>query len=276
MRRIVEFGFYGIVILFFIVQYASGDTQVPRRPVPGIPRDTAPAVLLPEGVPLPEDVSPNVVVRVEKTDQNSVGTAFAVDSVGTFITARHVVEGCRDLSIVHPSGLVSAELVAKVTNRDFAVLRVSGISAQPFSLSSHAPLRGTDGFMMGYPQGRPADVYATAIGASTMRSDGRYKSRERVIAWVERERRPVFGGSLGGISGGPVFGKNGQIIGTVVAGAPRRGRVYTTHPYVFAEAGFQVIQDLDDHIELDPVNFDKQGARYRGGLRIAQVYCHVS
>jgi S1-C subfamily serine protease len=271
----IEFGFYALFILFFILQYASDDTPAPRRPLPQVPGDDAPAVLLPEGAVLPNDISPNVVVRVEKTDQNSVGTAFAVDSEGTYITARHVVEGCRDVSIVHSSGLIEAELVTKVKNRDFAILRVPGISVNPFSLSPRAPARGTDGFMMGFPQGKPADVYATAIGRSTMRSDGRYKARERVIAWVERERRPSFGGSLGGISGGPVFGENGQIIGTVVAGAPRRGRVYTTDPRVFSEAGFPVVEDTTGRRDLDSANFNTEGVRYRHGLRIAQVYCQV-
>lgn len=277
MKRGFEFILYAAIILFFVARYSNMDSDTPRRPMPGqIPTEAA--VLLPDSAVLPSDLSSTVIVEVERTSQNSVGTAFAVDGAGTYVSARHVIEGCSRVSLINVNRRVPTRLVSKATNRDFAVLHVESLKPEPFSLSLKVPRRGEDGFMMGYPQGAPADVRATVIGSTVMRSQGRYSAREQVVAWVERERRPSFGGSLGGISGGPVLDSSGRIVGTVVAGAPRRGRVYTTNPRVFLEAGLVEPSEADlspSKTHLTPQNFDREAAKYRRQMRIAQVYCEV-
>lgn len=275
MRRKLEFAFYIVFIAFFILRYAGIDKDVPRRSAPGdLPKSAA--VLLPKGAALPRDISRSVIVDIDQKNQAGVGTAFSVDHNGTFVSARHVVEGCAAVALVHDGRLIPTSLVAKASNRDFAVLRSDGFTAKPFELSLDTPQRGEDGFMMGYPQGVAADVHATVIGSTVMQSRGRYNAREHVVAWVERERRPGFSGSLGGISGGPVFDADGRIVGTVVAGAPRRGRVYTTNPQVFAEAGL-VPQDnvLPSDVALSTDSFDRQASEFRRSQRIAQVYCSM-
>lgn len=275
MRRGLEFTAYAVLILFFIFRYAGEGTPSPRRPVV-TPKAPEKSVLLPDGVTLPRDVSSTVVVEIGTKKQASVGTAFAVDKDGTYVSARHVIEGCDSISLLRSRQMIPARLVAKASNRDFAVLKADGVHVQPFHLALDAPRRGDDGFMMGYPQGSPADVRATVIGATMMSSRGRYSARERVVAWVERERRPGFSGSLGGISGGPVFSPAGAVIGTVVAGAPRRGRVYTTNPAVFEEAGLAQTNHAAYVSEpLSADSFDQAASQYRASLRIAQVYCSV-
>lgn len=276
MKRGFEFILYAVIIIFFLVRYTNVDTAAPRRPLPGGVPDS-PAVLLPDRARLPSDISSTVIVEVEQADQNSVGTAFSVDDNGTYVSARHVIEGCSSVSLIRNQRRIPATLISKATNRDFAVLKVDNVTAEPFTLSLQVPHRGEDGFMMGYPQGVPADVRATVIGSTVMRSKGRYNTRERVVAWVERERRPKFGGSLGGISGGPVLDGQGRIVGTVVAGAPRRGRVYTTNPTVFSEAGLVTSATVQksQNTPLTKANFDQEATRFRRQMRIAQVYCEV-
>lgn len=276
MKRGIEFIIYAVVILFFMARYTNVEPDTPRRPAPGR-APAGSAILLPENAALPKDVSRTVVVDVKRSSQNSVGTAFVVDNEGTYVSARHVVEGCKRISLVNARRRVATDLVSKATNRDFAVIKVRALKPKPFDLSLQVPRRGEDGFMMGYPQGSPADVRATVIGSTTMRSQGRYSTKERVVAWVERERRPNFGGSLGGISGGPVLDGDGRIVGTVVAGAPRRGRVYTTDPKVFAEAGLDIstVEPLQTKNKITQQNFDYEAAQYRRQMRIAQVYCEV-
>lgn len=275
MRRRFEFFFYAIFILYFIVRYAGEGDAGPRRPAPDI-RLPERSVALPDGASLPRDISSTVVVEIDQKRQASVGTAFAVDDAGTYVSARHVIEGCDAIALIRSNYAVPTQLIAKASNRDFAILRSADLQVVPFELSLDAPRRGDDGYMMGFPQGSPADVRATVIGATVMKSRGRYATRERVIAWVERERRPGFSGSLGGISGGPVFDGNGRIVGTVVAGAPRRGRVYTTNPEVFAEAGLAPQSSSRSvRTNLTAENFDERADRFRADLRIAQVYCAV-
>ncbi len=276
MKRRFEFILYATVIIFFLVRYTSVDRDTPRRPAPDRTPASA-AILLPENAQLPRDISTTVIVDVERTGQNSVGTAFVVDGNGTYVSARHVVEGCSTVSLIRAGRRVATLSVAKATNRDFAILKVDSLTSEPFVLSLDVPRRGDDGFMMGYPQGSAADVRATVIGSTIMRSKGRYNARERVVAWVERERRPKFGGSLGGISGGPVLDGRGRIVGTVVAGAPRRGRVYTTNPAVFSEAGLITAATPAPTVsaQLTNENFDKEATEFRRQMRIAQVYCEV-
>jgi len=284
LRRKLEFGLYLAVLLFFIVRYANVDLDEdrrrggpPGRPPVAAPKD--PAVFLPDNALLPRQEG-DVLVELEREVHNSVGTAFAVDGAGTYVTARHVIDGCGKVYFVLArGGLVEVASAVSEGNRDFAILRVKQNNAFHLILSGHEMGRGTEGFMMGFPQGDPADVRATVIGTTEMRSTGRYRAREPVIAWVERERRPGFGGSLGGISGGPVFDSNGNVVGTVVAGAPRRGRVYTTHPKVFAETGL-----LSGSKEgrtpilrsgISPGNFDSIGKSLRASGAIRQVYCQA-
>lgn len=277
MRRKIEFGFYFIVLLFFIVRYSESDVDDRRVRAPA---SEPPAVLLPDDALLPRDEGA-VLVELDKTVHSGVGTAFAVDEVGTYVTARHVIDGCSEVFFVHSRGGLEkvASYVAE-RNRDFAVIKAIGAGDFHLALSGRELNRGIDGFMMGFPQGNPADVRATVIGRTEMRSSGRYRMREPVIAWVERERKPGFGGSLGGISGGPVFAADGSVVGTVVAGAPRRGRVYTTHPRVFGETG--LLQNsrrgrtpaLSDGITAR--NYHSIGKTFRASGAIKQVYCKAS
>ncbi len=274
MRRSLEYLLYAAAILFFIVRYANVDVESPRRAAPTPP--AGPSVRLPDNAGLPRDISSTVVVDIEKKRQASVGTAFAVDNDGTYVSARHVIQDCDAIALIKDRQAIPTQLQAVANNRDFAILKTDQVRVRPFELVTEAPTRGDDGFMMGYPQGVPADVRATVIGETVMKSRGRYNTRERVIAWVERERRPRFSGSLGGISGGPVLDADGRIVGTVVAGAPRRGRVYTTNPKVFAEAALvATASETARKDNISNANFDEIADNYRSRLRIAQVYCSV-
>lgn len=282
MRRKAELIVYALVILFMIARYSSVDLDdggrplpEPRRPIAAAPKD--PAIYLPEDAALPTPVA-RVNVELEANARDSVGTAFAVDGSGTYVTARHVVDGCKALFFPRErGGYDRIKLTKSEQNRDFAIVRAGDSSSYHLAVRKEPARRGTEGFMMGYPQGNPADVRATVIGRTEMRSSGRYRMREPVIAWVERERRPGFGGSLGGISGGPVFDSDGTVIGTVVAGAPRRGRVYTTHPRVFEET--DLVDESREGRILKPRggitrgNFDEVGDGFRRSGVIRQVFC---
>ncbi|PCI63889.1 MAG: hypothetical protein COB37_03845 [Kordiimonadales bacterium] len=298
MRRKIELILYGIIILFFIVRYSDVDLDrdrrsravprspieaaprfpsSPRRPVPIRPQE--PAVLLPQGSRLPNQVA-TVVVTLDLQVHSGVGTAFAVDSNGTYVTARHVTDGCKNIYFVRgPQSLEKVVLLGTQKNRDFSILVAERRGNEHLRLSTRVLSRGEDGYMMGYPQGNPADVLATVLGRTEMRSTGRYKAREPVLAWVERQRKPGFGGELGGISGGPVLDENGHVVGTVVAGSPRRGRVYTTHPRVFREARLLEASRRGRIATFDAGigarNFSEAGDRLRKNGAIKKVYCSV-
>ncbi|MCK0070163.1 S1 family peptidase [Kordiimonas laminariae] len=284
MRRKFELAIYFVVIVFFIFRYAGSEGDIERRPEfdpkpviePRPDYGSKPVVNL----PLPTDVASAVRVELEEKTTNGVGTAFAVDGNGTYVTARHVVDGCAEVFFIDEKNrLYPVKSAFSLKTRDFAIIKAVKGPAVHFDLTDSVPKRGQEGFMMGYPQGKPADVRAEVIGTTVMRSSGRYRMREPVVAWVERDRRPGFSGSLGGISGGPVFNEDGVVIGTVVAGSPRRGRVYTTNPHVFEETDLLDeshrgrIAKFEEGISYS--NYDLIGRRLRAGRLISQVYCRA-
>ena len=110
---------------------------------------------------------------------------------------------------------------------------------------------------------------------------GRYSTREPVVAWTQIRRVPDRGTHLGGISGGPWVDKKGRIIGVHVAGAPRRGRSYSSTPesliYVLNRAGVdtKTIGADRDRISVNKLDFPKIGEKLRRRLTVAKVYCLV-
>ena len=89
---------------------------------------------------------------------------------------------------------------------------------------------GDDGYSFGFPKGSPGAVYGKVLGRARMQTRGRYRKDEPVLVWTQIRRVPDLGTDLRGISGGPWVDKAGNVIGVHVAGAPRRGRSYSTAP----------------------------------------------
>lgn len=173
------------------------------------------------------------IVLDEKRRSGS-GTAFAVGD-GVWLTARHVIDGCDDIGI--QTGTKRAVKVSNATthpNADVAILK----TRQTPPALSIAPATGGDvrnAFMVGFPAGKPGAVSATQIGQSTLRERGRYRTAEPVRVWSERDRIPDRAGSLGGLSGGAVFDRDGTVIGVVLAEERRRGRIITALPATLYE-----------------------------------------
>jgi hypothetical protein len=68
------------------------------------------------------------------------------------------------------------------------------------------------------------------MSRSKLITRGRRDSSEPILAWAEFGRTRGLEGTLGGISGGPVFDAAGKVRGVIVAESPRRGRIYTAAP----------------------------------------------
>ena len=106
-----------------------------------------------------------------------------------------------------------------------------------------------------------------------MKVTGRYKSEEPVLAWAESGRSEGLKGSLGGLSGGPVLDKDGEIIGVVTAESLRRGRVYSVAP-----RNLRPVIDEDKTYAARPISLTSYGLQadeYRRNRQIAQVVCLV-
>lgn len=215
------------------------------------------------------------VIDVPNERRSGTGTAFAV-APGVWLTARHVIDGCNDIGVqIEHRKAMKVTDVRMHPNADVALLRTRpGPDVFPIRPKTGV---NTDGFMVGFPAGDPGAVHARKIGETVLREKGRYKTREQADVWAERSRIPDRFGSLGGLSGGPVFDDRGHIIGAVLAEEPRRGRVFAAQPATLQG----LLKDVSGLANADPAltfNASTYAQTARGvilDLRVSRVLCRV-
>jgi hypothetical protein len=269
-----------------------GDAQPPAEQPTEPPRRVAvappPPAPLPEddeeigGPPLPgpSEFDEEVWVALPVDVGPQTGTAFTIDE-GVWMTARHVVDGCTRVGLViSGDNGVLAEGVIPAENADLAIVRAP-LERPPLAVDLDESRRrlGDAVYMIGYPQGVPGEVAGKLLGRETMQVRGRYATREPVLAWAETSRTRGISGSLGGISGGPAFDGDGEIIGVTVAEAPRRGRIYTAAPSSLT-AALATAEATPDAAaaparDLSEATYGLEGRRLRRELRVAKVLCLV-
>lgn len=203
------------------------------------------------------------------------GTAFAIASQGLWLTARHVVDGCRRPALVVGGGRAIAADMRLAPQADVAMLITEG-GPTPLPVAADAPLRrGQRAYHPGYPQGRPGEVTSRLLGRETLRVRGRGARDEAVLAWAEAGRSTGLKGTLAGLSGGPALDRQGRVVAVTIAEQPRRGRIYTTAPDTLGPVVRGAIP-AGDRAVGQAVNVDNYG-RVADGLRrdlkVAQVVC---
>lgn len=218
---------------------------------------------------------PAVVVEVADKTQPGAGTAFSIDASGTWVTARHVVEGCAKAAIVvGPGRGVEAQVTIDPT-AETAILTTDG-GAPPLPLGLAEGLhRGEQAFHLGFPQGRPGEASTRLIGRENLVVQGRGARTEPVLVWAETGRTDGLKGTLGGLSGAPALDDQGRVVGVTIAEAPRRGRIYTTSPETTARTLLASGRKLSD-LPGSPISADNYGRvadELRRNLRVAQVVC---
>ena len=266
-----------LAVLFALIYASSSYLQFPQQEEAG----RRPSVRFAE--PPPESRGPAIapgaqVVTIQVPEkQPSTGTAFAIGG-GWWLTARHVADGCDAIGLVTgPRQAARAQQVVIHPNADLALLSLR-LDPEPFPFLTEALQRGQDGFAIGYPQGSPGDVHAQLMGRVRLKSVGRYRTDEPILAWAERRRVPDSLPALGGLSGAPMFNERGQIIGVLVAASERRGRVMTSDPssvrWLLDQAGLRPDPNAQT-IDLAVSNFVEQGNDLREDFRVAKVICNV-
>ena len=261
------------VVLWGLLSAGSPMEDAPPPP-PDVFEEDGP--LLPE----PSTLDNRILIQVEEP-RAGIGTAFAVDQDGRWLTARHVVDGCDEVGIlIGPNTYVPATRVETDPERDLALI-VTGRSpaATPIDLDSDLTV-GQAGYHVGYPQGRPGEVSSRLLSRSKLISRGYRRGEEPVLAWVEMGRTRGLVGSLGGLSGGPVFDESGKVRGVIVAESPRRGRIYTAAPHAVADflerRGIQPSDGAEGNLELfDASTYDNSADVVRRKLQVVKVACSI-
>ena len=219
---------------------------------------------------------PSVYVEVGGAPQPGLGTAFAIDDQGVWLTARHVVDGCSQAAVVVGRARgVNAEVTID-PRADIAYLRTAG-GPEPLPSGLKEPLRrGERAFHLGFPGGSPGEATSRLLGRETLVVMGRGARSEPVLAWAETGRTEGLDGSLAGLSGAPALDAEGQIVGVTIAESPRRGRIYTTSPETLL-ATLAAARTAPPPGALDtPLtaeNYGRVADDLRRQLRIARVVC---
>jgi S1-C subfamily serine protease len=220
---------------------------------------------------------PSVNVDVPEHPGPAAGTAFSVASSGLWITARHVVDSCRQAALVVGEGRGVAASARIDPRGEAALLRtVGGAPALPLDLAT--PLReGELAFHPGFPQGQPGEAATRLLGRENLVVHGRGARTEPVLVWAEVGRTEGLTGTLGGLSGAPALDSAGRVVGVTIAEAPRRGRIYTTAPETVQRlidaAGASLPATPMSGVALTPENFGRVATTLRRDLRVAQVVC---
>lgn len=264
MRRPPDWLIY-LLIVFMIYLNATRSSDGTDAPPP--PPELGP--ILPAETP--RDQAVIVDMNVPKS---GVGTAFAVDDSGKWITAKHVVDGCEAIGLQLDSRRIVRAEATLSPDTDLAVLTTEW-ARKPLATDIDGPRQlGEAGYFFGFPQGRPGEASGTLLGRHRMIIRGRYKSEEAILAWTETGRTRGLRGSLGGMSGGPAFDADGEVVGVVSAESPRRGRIYTVAP-----RSLRSILKTNNGVRgsaISKQNYGLQADRLRRDRRIAQVICIVN
>ncbi len=250
-------------------------------------------ILAPLPPPRPEGQGPlkdksrhdgNIIIEVEKKFQRTIatGTAFSISEEGVWVTAKHVTNGCDQLilQVSHNKGYLATDIIEH-PSADISIFKTQA-GAMPFQIESQVLNYNAEGFHFGYPRGEPGDVYSRLIGRRILNVRGAQAGKESVLVWAEKRRFPDHFLSLGGISGGPIVNKAGNMVGVHVAGSVRRGRAYSSLPntvtHLIKRAGFTTIKEpieRQDTEYLTPQNFLEAGQNLRKNLSVAKVICIV-
>lgn len=252
-------------------------------------RGRAPTVTEPEtrlrdtaetGLPLPESDPFDERVMVQVGDvEDGIGTAFAINESGAWLTARHVVDGCSRVGLSVGNGrMVPVDEVRTSTSTDLALLITNRApAALPLALDRELRI-GEAGYHIGFPQGRSGEAVSVLEARSNLVTRGRYAMEEPVLAWSERQRSEGIEGTLSGMSGGPVFDKDGAVVGVTVAESPRRNRIYSAAPDSirrFLEEQSLVAPGVTTAHSLSGASYVEEADRLRKERAVVKVLCRV-
>jgi S1-C subfamily serine protease len=154
----------------------------------------------------------------ERADSSGVGSGVIINEDGSILTANHVVEGARSITVTFADGKeAKAKVVSAQPQNDLAVLQADGAPGiiVPAVLAGVGRI-GDEAFAVGNPLGLAASFSAGVISGL-----------DRTIPLPPNASRPGSRSLSGliqfdaavnpGSSGGPLLNRNGQVIGIVTA-----------------------------------------------------------
>ena len=152
--------------------------------------------------PIYVDKDPNELVAVAS------GSGFFINDLGNIVTNEHVVEGCKNMTIVIDGEEIEAEVIATDNVNDLALLKTEFKNNDYFKLSKEDVDRSQSIKAIGYGFGKnySSDIKVTAGIVNSLSGYNDNYSEFQMDAAIQS-----------GNSGGPVINEEGQVVGVSVA-----------------------------------------------------------
>jgi S1-C subfamily serine protease len=150
----------------------------------------------------------------ELTSEYANGTGFLISNNGYIVTCHHVIEDAKVVNIRGINGdfqkTIRATVVAKDGKHDLAILKVDCtlVRQVPFAVNWNALDVGQDVFTLGYPLKSELGEEIKLTNGIVSCSSG-YQGNNSMY----QVSAPIQPGN----SGGPLFDKNGNIVGVMIA-----------------------------------------------------------
>lgn len=243
-----------------------------------VPQPVASAIQPGPLLPAPDPFDEEVLVQIGEAE-SGIGTAFAINKSGVWLTARHVVDGCSNVGLAIGDGRIAP--VDKVDTSDTSDLALLYTDRAPHALQLDLDRRlrlGDVGYHVGFPQGNSGEASSQLLSRSRLVTHGRYELDEPVLAWSETGRSEGVEGTLAGMSGGPVFDDEGGVVGVTVAESSRHGKIYTEAPEAIhrflEEKG--LVAPGEEARPLAAQTYVHEADRLRRELAVVKVICRVA
>lgn len=165
----------------------------------------------------PNTESDNSGTFSSSNNEKSTGTGFAISSNGYIVTNHHVIENAKSVEVKGVNGnfskKLSAEVVVSDEKNDLAIIKIndpnfSSLGTIPYTFRQGIADVGESVFVLGYPM-------TSSMGEEIKLTNGIISSKTGFKGDISAYQVsvPVQPGN----SGGPLFDKNGNILGVVNA-----------------------------------------------------------
>lgn len=171
----------------------------------------------------------------ESSNGPAYGSGFLVSADGFIVTNYHVIEGYKKFTVKGVDGdystEYSADVVTKDVNNDLAILQLKNKNVKfvdpPYVIRQQGANTGEDIFVLGYPLG-------PALGDEIKLTTGVISAKSGIDGNVSAYQ--VSAAVQPGNSGGPLFDKDGNIIGVVNAKIMRAENITYAIKSVYLQA----------------------------------------
>jgi S1-C subfamily serine protease len=222
--------------------------------------------------------------QVSQQAVSSTGTATAIDANGHWLTARHVVDGCKRIKLRAGQGEDLYVRKARLhPEKDLAILFTEPVDVPYVKIARRAPEKFSNGYVSGFPGGGAGILYLNLLGSNNYRH-ANADSLEYTFIWSIEEGLHAHAGELFGFSGSSILNKNGEVV-SVMQGYSSAYSMNTATATSTLASIYELTSDIpgleesgDDALSLKLTrdNFFREGKKLRKKHAVVLAICEAN